>query len=187
MPHKKLPFTGRVGFRQSAIVPQRVSTQDPGVCCPDFVNNSGRKCSSYFSSRCSSFTRCGEVPGCSVLKESPCARNSPAKMPAWKLSHARWSAKKGNLAKNRVGAPCGDRPFVDGGSKGRTGLQTESNQQSPSRSPRCHTWGLLAANSSTAQARKARNSSVGCAQRQRARGKSGAWWTFLASVDADRK
>ena len=31
MPHKKLP-KGRAGFRQSAIVPQSVSTQEPPFC-----------------------------------------------------------------------------------------------------------------------------------------------------------
>src|SRR5215831_3322563 len=151
---KDCPFTGRARFRQSAIVPQSVSTREAGVCCQDFVNNSVRKYSSYFSSGGGSFTRCEEIPECSVPRESPCARSLPAKMPTWKLNHARRSAKKENLAKYRFGTPCGNRSFVDGGSRGRTGLQTESHQQSTARSPRCHTWGLLAAYSSRAQDHK---------------------------------
>src|SRR5215469_3663799 len=152
---KNCPVTGRTRFRQSAIVPQSVSTRELGACGQEFVNNPVRKYSSYFSLGGGSFTRCRKISECSALRESPCARSPPAKTPAWKLSHARRSAEKGNLAKNRFGAPCGHRSFVDGGSRGRTGLQTASNQQGPARSPRRHTGGLLAAYSSRAQDRKA--------------------------------
>src|SRR5215469_2099337 len=74
---KNCPVTGRTRFRQSAIVPQSVSTRELGACGQEFVNNPVRKYSSYFSLGDGSFTRCRKISECSAPRGIP-MRTQPA-------------------------------------------------------------------------------------------------------------